>query len=103
MNLPPNDQLLALLKLICYATVKARGEAWDGEKETEGVTKDRFTKIAKLMDAIHNIPLFLTKYELWDQHYFELCLESKETELGAWLHNVYSEALIEAQQNSDAS
>jgi hypothetical protein len=98
LNLPPEDQLRALLKLIYFATVEARGEAWQGENELEGASKERFTKIARLMDAIHNIPGHLISYDSWDQHYFELCLGSKETEIGSWLHKVYSNALQDAKK-----
>ncbi len=98
LNLPPEDQLRALLKLIYLATLESRAEAWQGENESEGASKDRFTKIARLMDAIHNIPGHLTNYHSWDQHYFELCLGSKETEVGSWLHKVYSNALDEAKK-----
>ena len=39
LDLPPEDQLRALLKLIYFATIEARGEAWQGESESEGVAK----------------------------------------------------------------
>lgn len=98
LNLPPEDQLRALLRLIHFATLESRAEAWQGESESEGASKDRFTKIARLMDAIHNIPARLTNYESWDQRYFELCLGGKETEVGSWLHKVYTDALNEAEE-----
>lgn len=106
VHLPPEDQLRALLKLIYFAMLESRAEAWQGENESEGASKDRFTKIARLMDAIHNIPGHLINYQSWDQHYFELCLGSKETEVGSLLHKVYSNSLDEAkrqQQGEQAS
>ncbi len=93
INLPPENQLRALLKLIYFAMLESRAEAWQGENESEGASRDRFNKIARLMDAIHNISGHLTNYHSWDQHYFERCLGSRNTEVGRWLHKVYSDAL----------
>jgi hypothetical protein len=85
--------------------LEARGEAWQGANESEGVAKERFAKIARLMSAIHNIPGHLIGYESWDQRYFEACLGSRETQVGKWLHAVYSNALEEArkQKSQEAS
>ncbi len=96
LKLPPEGQLRALLKLISHAALESRAEAWQGENEAEGELRARFSRIARLMDAIHNIPRHMANYDTWDQRYFELCLGEKESDLGSRIHRVYSAALEEA-------
>ncbi|MDA7888669.1 hypothetical protein N9A86_04755 [Akkermansiaceae bacterium] len=97
---PPDDQFQALVRLLYFASVEARAEAWQGENESDGALKDRFGKIARLMDAIHNIPGFLTDYDNWDQPYFELCLGGRDSEVGKQLHGAYQNALSEARSKN---
>ena len=98
---PPDDQFRALVRLLYVASVEARAEAWQGENESDGALKDRFSKIARLMDAIHNIPGFLTAYDNWDQSYFELCLGDRDSVVGKQLHGAYQNALSEARSKSE--
>ena len=93
---PPDDQFHALVRLLYVASIEARAEAWQGENESDGPLKERFSKIARLMDAIHNIPGFLTAYDKWDQSYFELCLGDRDSLVGKQLHGPYNNALSEA-------
>gem|GEM_PF-2120265 len=89
------------MRLIAFAEIEVRAEAWQGEGDCEPATKERFSKIAKLMDAIHNIPAHLTSYDTWNQHYFELCRGDKNSEIGSWLHRTYEIGLVEARLKMD--
>ncbi len=82
-------------------SIEARSEAWKGENESKGELNKRFSKIARLMDAIHNIPGFLPDFEGWDQRYFELCLGDKDSEPGRWLQGVYRDELAKAREVKD--
>ena len=69
--LPPDAHLSALLRVIHVAAIEARAVAWTSEAEEslEG-QREALAKCASLTDAIHNIPLFLTRFENWNESRF---------------------------------
>ena len=89
MNPPPEDHHKVLLDLIYRLVIEARCEAWTGEAKSMGKNKKRFSRIAKLMDTIHNLPHFLADYEGWDQNYFEMCLGDKDPDNKGSVYNTY--------------
>jgi hypothetical protein len=64
MLAPPN-KLAAGLEAIYWATLEARTRAWSGERD--GLPAEVSGEIAELMDAVHNIPHLLQRWETCDE------------------------------------
>ena len=97
---PPDDVMNALFHLIYKAILDARIAAWSAIKEPTVEAKDTaLERIADLMDAIHNIPTFMNRWENWDDKMFRTILqchdEKWDLEPGAGLEGVYDSVLNE--------
>ena len=66
----PEPQLTALLEVIYRASIRARDLGYGGKTAPEEGRGPALLEVADLMDAIHNIPLYLTTYEDWDEQHF---------------------------------
>ena len=56
-----------MYRVIAYT----RAKAWGCARIAQRVRGDHEREIADLMDTIHNIPLFLTQFEKWDDEKFK--------------------------------
>ncbi|MBL0215086.1 MAG: hypothetical protein IPQ07_14510 [Myxococcales bacterium] len=61
MMLAPEPYLSACLEVLRQATIRARFIAYGGHQE--GLTSEQADCLADLMDAVHNIPELLTRWE----------------------------------------
>jgi hypothetical protein len=66
----PEPQLTALLEVIYRASLRARDLGYGGKTLPEERRGPALLEVSDLMDAIHNIPLYLTTYEDWDEQHF---------------------------------
>ena len=66
----PEPQLTALLEVVYRASIRARDLGYGGKTLPEERRGPALLEVSDLMDAIHNIPLYLTSYEDWDEQHF---------------------------------
>ena len=66
----PQPQLTALLEVVYRASLRARDLGYGGKTLSEEQRGTALLEVSDLMDAIHNIPLYLTAYEDWDEQHF---------------------------------
>jgi|SRR6187397_93405 len=66
----PEPQLTALLEVIYRASLRARDLGYGGKNLPVERRGPALLEVADLMDAIHNIPLYLSTYEDWDEQHF---------------------------------
>ncbi len=59
MAIPPEREFRACLQVLTWAILQARAWAWQKQVPIE--------QLADLMDAVHNIPSFLERWEACDQ------------------------------------
>jgi hypothetical protein len=92
----PEPYLSACLEVLYRAAIHARVIGWSGEKE--GLSADQSAQVADLMDAIHNIPHLLQRWEQCDEGLLRLFLETFDAKWkgtsDARLLVVYEEALV---------
>ena len=93
----PEPQLTALLEVIYRASIRARDLGYGGKTLPEDCRGTALLEVSDLMDAIHNIPLYLTSYEDWDIPLFQsgcLAYDQKwSATSGLKLSAVYENAL----------
>jgi hypothetical protein len=70
MAIPPERELQACLRVLTWAILKARAWAWQKQVPVE--------QLADLMDAVHNIPGLLGKWESCNQGLLLAMLEDFE-------------------------
>lgn len=58
----PNGKLRACLRVLYEATLIARCLGWEGERE--GLSAEQAKRLARLMDAVHNLPFLILN---WDE------------------------------------
>ena len=94
----PEPQLTALLEVIYRASLRARDLGYGGKTLPEERRGPALLEIVDLMDAIHNIPLYLGTYEEWyEQHFRNAFLNAYDQKWSATsglrLSAVYEDAL----------
>jgi hypothetical protein len=93
--LAPEPYLSACLEVLYRATLNARVIGWSGEKD--GLSAEQSSQIADLMDAVHNIPHLLQRWEHCDEGLLRSFLETFDTKWksanAGLLLVVYEEAL----------
>lgn len=94
----PEPQLTALFEVVYRASLRARDLGYGGKSLPEDRRGEALLEVADLMDAIHNIPLYLTTYEDWDEEHFRDAIlrayDEKWSETsGLRLSVVYEDAL----------
>lgn len=65
MSTAPEPYLSACLRVLYSATIEARALAWDGLDAS--LTSTEVQRLAALMDAVHNLPLLITRWETCDE------------------------------------
>lgn len=75
--LAPEPYLSACLEVLYRAATHARVIGWSGEKD--GLSSMQSAQIADLMDAIHNIPHLLQRWEQCDEGLLRSFLETFDT------------------------
>ncbi|MGH1543541.1 MAG: hypothetical protein ACRBHB_24290 [Arenicella sp.] len=66
----PDPQMHALLELLSYVIIRARSMAWDNRHFFTRIKSESNDVIADMLDAIHNVPLFLNNWEAFDEGMF---------------------------------
>ena len=93
--LAPEPYLSACLEVVYRAALNARVIGWSGEKD--GLNAQQSAQLADLMDAIHNIPHLLQRWEQCDESLLRSFLETFDTKWkgsgAGLLLVVYEEAL----------
>ena len=74
MALAPEPYLSACLEVLRQATIHARLIAYGGHQA--GLTAQQSDCLADLMDAVHNIPDLLNRWEECDEHMLRYILDS---------------------------
>ena len=98
MSLAPEPYLSAYLKVLQTAILVARRMAWEGQYHGE-IPVEEIDRLADLMDAVHNIPDLLTRWEECDEPRLREFLEMWDEKWlgrvpGVWsLMGVYREAM----------
>lgn len=91
----PEPYLSACLEVIYRATINARIIGWAGMKG--GLRPEQLAQIADLMDAIHNLPHLLERWDSYDEELLRSFLEAFDEKWkgtnGAGLLGVYEDAL----------
>jgi len=75
--LAPEPYLSACLEVLYRASVHARMLGWQGE--TGGLDAEQSAELANLMDAIHNIPHLIQRWEYCDERLLRACLDCFDT------------------------
>jgi hypothetical protein len=88
--LAPEPHLTACLAVLSHATIHARLIAWGGE--ASGLTARQSSQIADIMDAVHNIPQLLQRWEDCDQALLRAMLHDLDAKWGLRLLEVYDAA-----------
>jgi hypothetical protein len=65
MSLAPEKNLKACLAVLYHAAIQGRLLGWEGERT--GLSRERCTQLADLMDAVHNIPGLVQRWEECDE------------------------------------
>jgi hypothetical protein len=81
MSTAPEPYLSACLRVLYSATVEARALAWDGQQTP--LNEQQVQRLADLMDAVHNIPLLLTRWEECNESLLRGMLCNYDTKWGA--------------------
>ena len=92
--LAPEPYLSACLEVLYRAALTARVIGWSGEKD--GLSAQQSAQIVDLMDAIHNIPHLLQRWEQCDEGLLRSFLGTFDTKwdgTNVGLLAVYEEAL----------
>jgi hypothetical protein len=99
MSTAPEPYLSACLRVVYSATVEARALAWDGQQSN--LTESQIRRLADLMDAVHNIPLLITRWGQCDESLLRGMLRDYDdkwgTESRTRLLTVY-EAIIDSSR-----
>jgi hypothetical protein len=97
--LAPEPYLSACLEVLYRASIHARLIGWAGEKA--GLTPEQSAEVADLMDAVHNIPHLIQRWEECDEKLLRSFLETFDTkwkgESNAGLLTAYEETLDRAR------
>lgn len=83
--------LSACLEVLYRATISARSLGWDGEKT--GLSAADSQRLVALMEAVHNIPLLLRRWEDCDEAMLRGFLETFDTKWNGGLLAAYEQAL----------
>ncbi|MDW7762042.1 MAG: hypothetical protein SCM96_15555 [Acidobacteriota bacterium] len=93
----PEPHLSALLEVIYRACLRARFLGDRREEMSRELQESALSEIRDLMEAVHNIPLHLTRHEDWDEDHFRMFLDHYDENWGAVsgisLRAVYEDAL----------
>lgn len=100
----PEPYFSACLEVLYFATLIARNLGWAGEQGL-AVQPDKFRQLAVLMDAVHNLPVYVGSWECCDEQllraglarYDELCGD------GPRLLDLYLSKLQEGEQGQETS
>jgi hypothetical protein len=65
MSLAPENKLKACLAVLYHATIQGRLLGWEGEGA--GLPPERSAQLGDLMDAVHNIPDLVQRWEECDE------------------------------------
>ncbi len=65
MSLPPAPQRSACLMVLKWAALEARVIGWSGQQE--GLPAEEAQRLAQLMDAVHNIPGLMQRWDSCDE------------------------------------
>lgn len=98
MSIAPEPYLSACLRVLYSATVEARALAWDGQQVP--LDEHQVQRLAELMDAVHNIPLLLSRWEDCDESLLRGMLSAYDTK---WAHASRTRLLVVYQSIIDAS
>lgn len=99
MSTAPEPYLSACLRVLYSATVEARALAWDGLQTPPN--EQEVQRLAQLMDAVHNIPLLITRWEDCDQSLLRGMLSAYDAKWGSVSRTrllVVYQAVIDASQ-----
>jgi len=66
----PEAEMHALTQLMYRVIINARLIAWGNSKLINRIKSSSNEHLADLMDAIHNVPIYLDKWEDWDEKMF---------------------------------
>lgn len=104
--MPPEPYRIACLEVIYRAVLEARALAFCNHRLRFRLRKKPHRRIADLMDAIHNIPIFLMDWSHCKpgliREYLVHCDSRLPSTWGPRLADVYDEALRKAGGNADA-
>jgi hypothetical protein len=81
MSTAPEPYLSACLRVLYSATIEARALAWD--RRDTSLTADESQRLADLMDAVHNVPLLITRWETCDEGLLRRTLADYDAKWGA--------------------
>ena len=105
MIIAPEPQLTALLEVVYRASLRARDLGYGGKTLPDERRGPALLEVSDLMDATHNIPLYLTCYDYWDEQLFRsacLAYDQKWSETsGLRLSAVYEGALNGTRSSVD--
>ena len=97
MTTPPERELQACLRVLTWAILETRAWAWQKQVPVE--------QLADLMDAVHNIPGFLQKWESCDQGLLLATLEDFERKWassgGLALRSIYEQEVNVRSKSQD--
>ena len=76
-DVAPEPYRTACLKVLFYATIEARSLAWGNAAPLhDRLSRERQERIADLMDAVHNIPMLLNRWNECDTRMLRTFLRS---------------------------
>lgn len=80
MSTAPEPHLSACLRVLYSATLEARALAWNGQQTPLG--EHEIQRLGDLMDAVHNIPLLITRWETCDESLLRAMLAGYDAKWG---------------------
>ena len=98
MSLAPEPYLTACLSVLTSACINARLRGWSGEGS--GLTARQSEEIADLMDAVHNIPYLIQRWEDCDEVRLRNFLEAFDEKWQGGLLAAYEDGLTRAGGSS---
>ena len=94
----PAPQLAACLEVLYRATIEARALGWKGKQE--GLTSEECERLARLMHAVHNLPLLAVEWERCDESELRSMLRGFDTQFGGDLLDAYDRVVTERSKSS---
>jgi hypothetical protein len=93
----PAPQLAACLEVLYCATIEARALGWKGQHEA--LTSQECERLARLMNAVHNLPLLAVEWERCNEADLRHTLGTFDTQFGGRLLEAYDRVVSERSQS----
>jgi len=98
MSIAPAPQLAACLEVLYHATIEARTLGWKGQQQ--GLTNEECERLARLMNAVHNLPHLIAEWERCNESDLRHTLATFDKQFRGDLLATYERVVAERTQSS---